>query len=102
MNLRTTKARRALADMNDRVFDTLVRRANYGGRKAERAIRRMFAVNQLDLQRIYKFKSLYGLSPGEWLAHWRANELPDTTENNLILSDALLIESGAPWPAWRS
>ena len=33
----------------------------------------------------------HGLTSAAWLRAWRANELPDNTENNLIYGDALLL-----------
>ena len=38
------------------------------------------------------FATRHGSSPQEWLEKWRRGELPDTTENNMILSDAIALE----------
>jgi hypothetical protein len=43
---------------------------------------------EADLQ----FVAEYGTSAREWLLKWRQGELPDTAENNLILSEALVLE----------
>jgi hypothetical protein len=46
---------------------------------------------ETDLER-RRFTEAVGRTPEEWLAAWRAGEVPDTPENNLLLHQALLLE----------
>lgn len=39
-----------------------------------------------------RFTDAVAQTPEEWLAAWRAGEVPDTPENNLLLHQALLLE----------
>lgn len=39
-----------------------------------------------------EFAERHGRAPGDWLAAWARGELPDTLENNIALSEALLLE----------
>ncbi len=42
------------------------------------------------------FEATHGKSFTDWLAEWRSGALPDTLENNHILSEALSLEEGRP------